>query len=130
MLLYKIVPFHLISKLPLISICQDGNLFQRQDTIAIWKIVTNCAFPYMLTTAMTTAVWILVAVFCSLYLYLKANTEIQHGPKYKVHVVAKCKLWMLSSWLCYHIRLPDLQLPSKALSYFNAKVFSMVKNRI
>ena len=42
----------------------------------------------MLTTATTIAVWILAAVFCNLYLYPKANTEIQHGPKYRVHVVA------------------------------------------
>ena len=42
-----------------------------------------------LTTATTIAVSILAAVFCSLYLYPKANTDIQHGLKYKVHVVAK-----------------------------------------
>ena len=45
----------------------------------------------MLTTATAMSVWILVAVFYSLYLYPKSNTEIQHGPKYKVHTVAKCK---------------------------------------
>ena len=45
----------------------------------------------MLTTATTIAVWILVPVFCSLYLYPKANAEIQHDPKSKVHVVTKCK---------------------------------------
>ena len=45
----------------------------------------------MLTTATAMSVWILVAVFYSLYLYPKSNTEIKHGPKYKVHTVAKCK---------------------------------------
>ena len=34
---------------------------------------------------------ILAAIFWSLYLYPKANTEIQHGPKYQVHVLAKRK---------------------------------------
>ena len=37
------------------------------------------------------AVWILTTVFCSLCLYLKANTEIQHGPKYKLHILGECK---------------------------------------
>ena len=45
----------------------------------------------MLTTATAMSVWILVAVFYSLYLYPKSNTEIQRGPKYKVHTVAKYK---------------------------------------
>ena len=36
----------------------------------------------------------------------KYRTEIQHGPKYKVQVLwqAQIELWMLSSWLCYHIK--------------------------
>ena len=74
----------------------------------------------MLTTTTTTTVWILAAVFCSLY--PKPNTEIQHGSKYKVHALAKRKieLWMLSSWLFYRIKLIDSQLPTKALTYFNA----------
>ena len=37
---------------------------------------------------------------------------------------------MLSSWLCYHIKFPDSQLPSKALTYFNATNISMVEDRI
>ena len=37
---------------------------------------------------------------------------------------------MLSSWLRYHIKLPDSQLPSKALTYFNATNVSMVKDSI
>ena len=28
------------------------------------------------------------------------------------------KLWLLSCWLCYQIKLPDSQLPSKALTMF------------
>ena len=42
-----------------------------------------------LTATTTTAVWILAAVFCSLC--PKEKTEIQHGPKYKMHVLAKRK---------------------------------------
>ena len=33
---------------------------------------------------------------------------------------------MLSSWLRYHIKLPDSQLPSKELTYFNATNVSIV----
>ena len=54
----------------------------------------------MLTTATTIAVWILAAVFCSLYLYPKANTEIQHSLKYKQserRCQVQIELWMLSS---------------------------------
>ena len=35
-----------------------------------------------------------------------------------------------SSWLCYHIKLPDSQLPNKALTYFNATNISIVEYRI
>ena len=43
---------------------------------------------------------------------------------------AQIELWMLSSSLCYHIRLPDSQLPSKALTYFNATNVTMVDDTI
>ena len=43
-----------------------------------------------LTTATTIAVWILAALFY-FHLYPKANTEIQHGHKYKMRVLVKCK---------------------------------------
>ena len=33
-------------------------------------------------------------------------------------------------WLCYHIKLPDSKLPSKALAYFNITNVSMVKDKI
>ena len=60
------------------------------------------------------------AVFtCTQKQILKYNTE-----------PVQIDLWMLSSWLCYHIKLPDSQLPSKALTYFNATIVSMVKDRI
>ena len=84
----------------------------------------------MTTTATTIAVLIFAAVFCSLYLYLKANTEIQHGPRCKVHVLPSASRTMDAFWLCYHIKLPDSQLPSKALTSFNATSVSMVKDRI
>ena len=77
----------------------------------------------MLTTTTTTAVWILEAVFCSLY--PKANTEIQSACPCQVQI----ELWMLSSWLCYHIKLLDSQLPSKALTYYTTNVF-MLEDRI
>ena len=88
----------------------------------------------MLTTAASIDMWILAAVFCSLYLlYCTQNqiaTEIQHGPKYKVHILAKHKYsWMQSSWFCYQIKFPDTQLPKKVLTYFNAANVSMVKDR-
>ena len=35
-----------------------------------------------------------------------------------------------ASWLRYHIKLLDSQLPSKALIYFNATNISMVKDSI
>ena len=87
----------------------------------------------MLATATTIAVWILAGVFCSLYLYPKANTDIQHGLN-QIQSTRRCQvqieLWMFSSYLCNHIKLPDSQLPSKALIYFNATIVSMVKDRI
>ena len=43
----------------------------------------------MLTAATTTAIWILAAIFCSIY--AEAKTDIQHGPKYKMYVLAKRK---------------------------------------
>ena len=43
---------------------------------------------------------------------------------------AQIKWWMLSSWLCYHMKLCDLQLPSKALTYFNATNVSIVVDTI
>ena len=53
------------------------------------SMLKTLKLPLTLTATTTTAVWILAAVFCSLY--PKANTEIQHGPRYKVHVSAKRK---------------------------------------
>ena len=43
----------------------------------------------MLTAATTTAIWIFAAIFCSIY--AEAKTDIQHGPKYKMYVLAKRK---------------------------------------
>ena len=79
----------------------------------------------MLSTATNIAVWIIAAVFCSLYLYPKPNTEIQHNPKYKVHVIAKCKCnygWFLLGYV--------ITIPSKALTCFNITNVYMVKDRI
>ena len=87
-------------------------------------LMLNVKTQLTLTSSATTVVWILAAVFCSLY--AKAKTDIQHGHKYKMHVLTKRK-W---SWLCYHIKFPDSQLPSKALTYFNATNVSMVKDSI
>ena len=64
---------------------------------------TLCLKPQLtLTTVAAIAVWILAAVFCSLYLYPKANIEIQHGPKNKeVHVVASSNKIMEAITLNY-----------------------------
>ena len=40
------------------------------------------------------------------------------------------ELRMLSFWLCYHIKLPDSQLPRTALTHFNATNVSVVKDKI
>ena len=65
-------------------------------------------------------------------LYPKSNSY-GNTTRSQIQSVHPCQvqieLWMLSSWFCYHIKLPDSQLPSKALTYFNATNISMVKDR-
>ena len=52
--------------------------------------------------------------------------QIQNACLYQLQI----ELWMLYSWLYYRIKLPDSQLPSKALTYFNTTDASMVEDTI
>ena len=58
----------------------------------------------------TIAVWILPAsVICSLYLYPKANTEIQYGPKIQSASPSKSANRIMDGfWFCYHTELSGL----------------------
>ena len=59
----------------------------------------------------------------------------QLPPLQYIRILAAVFNWLLlkynavqCSWFCYHITLPDLQLPRKVLAYFNAAKFPKVKD--
>ena len=54
------------------------------------------------------------------------RSQIQSACPCQVQI----EIWMLYSWLCYLINLLDLQLPRKALIYFNATNVPMIKDGI
>ena len=47
----------------------------------------------------------------------------------RMSLLSKNRIMDAFSWLCYHIKFPDLELPSKALTFFNATNVSMVEDR-
>ena len=71
---------------------------------------------------------------CSSLLWSVPKSKYWNTPRSQIQSACPCQaqieLWMLWFWSWDHIKFPDSQLASKALTYFNATNVSMVEDRM